>query len=176
MNRFLCWILIYICVNKNIRSILKENKLIFNSILEHFNWIDFFISITRILSLKYFKYYFKSNNVYKPICISNRKFLSRNIYVKKCSLKIQSVISSLVRDNYKLSKIYITQSETIPAECFINNINLKKVFVSKHTKYIKKNAFKNCISLTKIYLPKTLEYIEENAFNNCINLTSVYFY
>ncbi len=175
MKYFVFQILLQLSTNKQTRQLLTQYPDIQNDIKADMSILDLFISIiTRPFQMLLRFNQILNNTKDKPLIISN-EILQRNILISKCILKIYD-INYIIGDNLKLKNVCIVDTETIPDECFVNNISLSKVVVSKETKHIKINAFKNCISLQKIYLPKTLKQIDTYAFKNCISLKEVIFY
>lgn len=56
---------------------------------------------------------------------------------------------------------------------FINNIEVKDLFIPEGTNTIRSFAFKNCSSLISVIIPNSVTKIEGYAFDGCSDLTSV---
>lgn len=104
-------------------------------------------------------------------------FIPKNINTLDCGLFRQSQISfmyipptvkcmgiGLFEQNHLLHTVICDSESTIPAQCFLNNLNLANITLNDNTRYIFEQAFFNCIRLKHIDLPEDLISIGKLAF------------
>ena len=71
---------------------------------------------------------------------------------------------------YTEEQSFFTNNDTIPADCFRDNVNLTEVWIPEGITRILEGTFAGCGRLSSVTIPASVKVIEQNAFAGCNDL------